>query len=377
MIKYILVITPNYPIEGDPVYPFVKNLCDEFAQSGLSITVLSPQSVTSSLLHHKKLRPVVRKEIVEGSTITIYQPYSITPLHKHLRIFNYFIRYSALRFLRKNKICADVCYCHFWCSAYWVMPYMKKHNIPVFVASGESQISTLLSEKEQYPDFNDYVKGVVCVSGKNRDESVALGYTSIDKCAVIPNAVNAALFYKRNKAECRSYLGFPQDAFIVAFVGWFIERKGPLRVVEAINRIGEVKSIFVGSGEQEPSCDGVLFKGSLPHEQVPLYLGAADCFVLPTLHEGCCNAVIEAMACGLPVISSNLPFNWDVLDGTNSIMIDPTNVDQIAEAIRELRDNQKLCESLAEGAIKKAEILTIEKRADAILNFMSYRIDKQ
>lgn len=377
MIKSILIITPNYPIEGDPVYPFVKNLCDEFAKKGYDINVLAPQSITSAFLHKKKLRPKKRNYVVDGHKVTVYQPYSFTPLHGTLKLYNYMIKQSTLKALRILHLKPDVCYCHFWCSAYWVMPYMKKHNIPVFVASGESQISTLLSEKDNYPNFKDYVKGVVCVSGKNRDESIALGYTSIDKCVVIPNAVNAALFHERNKAECRSRLGFPQDAFIVAFVGWFIERKGPIRVAKAIDQVGGVKCLFIGKGEQDPQCEGILFKGQVSHEEVPLYLGVADCFVLPTLHEGCCNAVIEAMACGLPVISSNLPFNWDVLDKTNSIMIDPTNVEQIAEAIRELRDNQKLCKSLAEGAIIKAENLTIEKRADAILNFMSTRIGKQ
>lgn len=376
-MKSMLIITPGYPIEGDPVYPFVKNLCDEFAKKGLAITVLSPQSVTSALLHHKSLRPIERKEYVEGRTITIYQPYSITPLHKHLRVFNFFIRKSVLRFLKKKKICADVCYCHFWCSAYWVMPYMKRHNIPVFVASGESQIKTLLSVDKDYSDFRESVKGVVCVSSKNRDESIGLGYTTYDKCIVLPNAVNNLLSKKQDKEVCRRQLGIPLDVFVVAFVGWFIERKGPKRVAEAISQVDNVKSIFVGKGDQEPTCDGILFKGSLPHEQVPQYLGAADCFVLPTLHEGCCNAVVEAMACGLPIISSNLAFNWDVLDNSNSIMIDPLNVEKISEAIRTLRDNKPLCESLAEGAIRKAENLTIEKRAMAIIDFIYSRLNNQ
>ena len=376
-MKSMLVITPGYPIKGDPVYPFIKNLSDEFIKSGLSITVISPQSVTSALLHHKRLRPIVRKEHVDGKTVTVYQPYSITPLHKHLRAYNYAIRKSVLRFLRKNKICADVCYCHFWCSAYWVMPYMKKHDIPVFVASGESQIKTLLSVEIDYPDFREFVKGVVCVSSKNREESIGLGYTTRDKCIVLPNAVNKLLFKKQNKEECRRQLGMPIDAFIVAFVGWFIERKGPRRVAEAISRVNNVNSIFVGEGEQEPICNGILFKGPLPHEQIPKYLGTADCFVLPTLHEGCCNAVVEAMACGLPIISSNLSFNWDVLDESNSILIDPLNVEMISEAIRTLQDNKELCESLSEGAIKKAESLTIEKRAMGILNFIRSRLYNQ
>lgn len=374
MINSILVVTPNYPIEGDPVYPFVKNLCDEFVKRNLIVTVLSPQSVTSALLHQKKLRPRVRKEIIGEKEITIYQPYCITPLHKFLKAYNDAIQYSALRFLKKHRIKVDVCYCHFWSSAFFVMPYMKRFRIPVIVASGESQINTLLSPNKKYPDFKQFVNGVVCVSSKNKDESINLEYTTEDKCVVLPNAVNSSVFHKRDREECRRQLGLPQDAFIVAFVGWFIERKGPQRVAAAISQVEGVKSIFIGKGEQEPQCEGILFKGSLPHDKVSFYLGAADVFVLPTLHEGCCNAVVEAMACGLPVISSNLPFNWDVLDNINSIMVDPNNVDEIASAIRELKDNPERRLELADGALKKAESLTIDKRAKAILDFMESKI---
>ena len=370
----ILVVTPNYPIEGDPVYPFVKNLCDEFAKVGHDVTVLAPQSVTSALLHKKKLRPKMRHYMVEGHKVMVYQPYAVTPLHSALKLYNYMLKRSAIRALRHIKTEPDVCYCHFWCSAYWVMPYMKKKGITVIVASGESEIQALLSIDKNYPDFKEYVKGVVCVSSKNRDESVALGYTTVEKCAIYPNAVNAKQFHIYDKKECRKRLGVPIDAFIVAFVGWFIERKGPQRVAAAIEKVGGVNSLFIGKGDQDPQCDGILFKGSVAHEEVPVYLGAADCFVLPTLHEGCCNAVVEAMACGLPVVSSNLPFNWDVLDKSNSIMVDPNDVNEMAEAIRILKENPAKRAELAEGALKKAESLTIDKRAKSILSFMEDRL---
>ena len=95
-----------------------------------------------------------------------------------------------------------------------------------------------------------------------------------------------------------------------------------------------MKSIFIGSGEQTPEIDGILFCGKLPHDQIVHYLNAADVFVLPTLAEGCSNAIIEAMACGLPIISSDLPFNDDILDAENSIRVNSLDVESIAEAIR-------------------------------------------
>ena len=242
------------------------------------------------------------------------------------------------------------------------------------MASGESEISYLFKTSFGLKKLREFVKGVICVSGKNRDESVALGLTTVDKCKVFPNAVNGELFHKRNREKCRNQLGISQDYFIVAFVGWFIERKGPLRVAAALNKVGDVKSFFIGKGDQDPQSEGILYKGALQHKDIPLYLGAADVFVLPTLHEGCCNAVVEAMACGLPVISSNLPFNWDVLDKSNSIMVDPSSIDDIANAIRELKNNIEKRKTLSDGALKKAEALTIDQRSKGIMSFIEKMI---
>jgi hypothetical protein len=103
-----------------------------------------------------------------------------------------------------------------------------------------------------------------------------------------------------------------------------------------------------------------LFKGRLPHALVPEYLSCSDVFVLPTLAEGCSNAIVEAMACGLPIISSNLPFNTDILDESNAILIDPMKVEEIAKAIQVLRLNAKIKEKYIENSIEKVKRLSIE-----------------
>jgi glycosyltransferase involved in cell wall biosynthesis len=210
------------------------------------------------------------------------------------------------------------------------------------------------------------------VSTKNKEESISLGLTTGDRCFVKPNAVNSRLFRKLDKVECRRKLGFPQDAFIISFVGAFIERKGANRVAAAIRQLTDksVHSIFIGQGDVDPICDNILFKGALRHEQIPEYLCASDVFVLPTLKEGCCNAIVEAMSCGLPIISSNLSFNWDVLDDTNAVLIDPMNINAITDAIVKLRDNRQIVQTMSKMSLDKALSLTIDKRGEAILSFI-------
>lgn len=357
-------------------FAFVKQLVDAFAEMGHHCQVIAPFNIS----HYRRFSVSREKYIVGDGSITIYRPGYLSFSNWHIGKFypsSWSHNIAMKKAFRMLEVKPDVIYGHFWSSGYDAFEYAKTNNIPLFVASGESEISKLFSPKADSKEFGNYVRGVICVSGKNREESIRLGLTTADKCGVFPNAVNAKLFYKRDKMECRRKLGLPLDKFIVVFVGWFNERKGALRVSEAINRIGDVKSIFIGKGELEPDCEGILFKGSLPHDQVPFYLSSADCFVLPTLHEGCCNAVVEAMACGLPIISSNLPFNWDVLDETNSIMVEPNNIDEIAAAINRLHLDNTFREKLAEGALNKVKSLTIDQRANAIMDFIESKINQQ
>ena len=356
-------------------FAFVKQLVDAIAQLGNHCFVLAPFNIS----HYRKLSKSKEEYVCGKGVVTVYRPGYLSFSNVHVGRF-YPSRWAYKRALNKAfkmmDVRPDAIYGHFWSSAYSGYEYAKTNSIPLFVATGESEIGKLFTQPKGLNEFCEYISGVICVSSKNRDESIALKLTTAEKCAVFPNAVNAELFKKLDKRQCREKLGMPMDAFIVAFVGWFTERKGSRRVAEAISQIQDepIYSIFIGKGEQTPNCDNILFEGALPHEEVPLYLNAADIFVLPTLHEGCCNAVVEAIACGLPVVSSNLPFNWDVLDETNSIMVDPNNIDEIAKAICELRDNLNKCETLSEGALRKAQRLTINQRAESIMEFLKLRI---
>ena len=189
--------------------------------------------------------------------------------------------------------------------------------------------------------------------------------------AVIPNAVNPSEFYKMPKDEAREKLGIGANERVAVFVGAFCERKGVLRTVEAVEKVPDLKLILIGSGEQKPQSGRIIFSGRAAHNEIAKYLNAADMFVLPTLAEGCCNAVVEAMACGLPIVSSNLPFNDDVLDENNSIRINPKNIDEIADALRLLSENAQLREKLSQGSLGTAAELVIDKRCEKIMNFMN------
>ena len=374
MNRNICFIADDYPEEGRPVFTFVKNVVDELADNGNNCTVIAPFSITRHKRFHKTYETYATSK---GKIVKVYRP-NIFTLSNH-KIFgfkpsSFVFRRAVCKVLGILKEKPDVIYGHFWKNALCAYKFASRNNIPLFVATGESVID-IDNFNGKLDGFAAYVSGVICVSTKNKEESIEKGLTVPEKCRVIPNAINPSVFKKMDKLECRRKLGFDAEKFISITVGAFIRRKGTLRVSSAIDKIADdVFSVFIGNGPDVPNCKNILFCGRIDNKDLPLYLNAADVFVLPTLHEGCCNAIIEAMACGLPVISSNLSFNWDILDNTNSILIDPNDVDEIANAIKLLKDNTLMRDSLSKGALEAASLLTLHNRAKNIEHFINSNI---
>lgn len=375
---HLLVCSPSWPTTKTIDFVFVEQLCRAFADLGHRVTVIAPQSITKCVVRHV---PIVKRRYVyqteKGNTIEIYRPYTISLGNSGFKLPFGTDEQAVKRAFKKIMGRPDICYGHFWGSIFKLYPLAKATGIPLFGASGEEDVSFYVHHSEEYKkEVRDYLSGIVSVSTKNQQECFSLNLVEPEKSIVIPNAIDQTLFYKRDKAICRKELGLNEKDFLVAFVGQFVPRKGTLRLSEALKKLNdsEIKAVFIGSGQEDPDYEGIVHKGTIAHDDVPRWLSAADVFVLPTQNEGCCNAIIEAMACGLPVISSNKSFNWDVLNEQNSIMIDPDNVDEIATAIKTLKADNEQRKNMAEAAQKTAAGLSIQKRAERIIDFIKSRI---
>jgi len=177
-------------------------------------------------------------------------------------------------------------------------------------------------------------------------------------------------FWPRDRAEARRRLGLPPSRPILAFVGHLNERKGPLRVLEAIRGRPEIGAVFLGRGPQRPAGAQVLYAGAVPPEDVPFWLSAADLFVLPTLDEGCSNALLEALACGLPIVTSDRPFNRAVVDESMALLVEPTAPAALSAAIAALVDRPELRAALGKAALAHAAAFRLERRASRILSLL-------
>lgn len=379
----ILISASGYPSEHVPYAAFVQNIAEEMVRQGNRVTVIAPQSLTKSLFRHIPILPKVEVYQIDNSEITIIRPRVITFGDGILAcITNFFNRIGVYK-AAKELPSPDIVYAHFWSSADNILNYVVKQKIPLYVATGEDVIDfdKKLGNK-RLEQIKNYTSGVICVSTKNMNESINHGLTNIAKCGIFPNAVNPNKFYLIDKEEARRQLGCSASDFIVAYCGRFNHRKGSTRTSDAIKYLNDdhIKSFFIGgladNYKIEPDCPGIIYKGKLSHDKIALYLNAADVFVLPSLAEGCPNSVVEAMACGLPIISSELSFNYDILNDTNSLLVDPLSVEEISNAILKLKKDKVLRCKLREGAIKTAKELTIEKRVSKILKFIIDNVSK-
>ena len=147
------------------------------------------------------------------------------------------------------------------------------------------------------------------------------------KITVIPNWVDIELF--------KPMKGVAKEANRIIFVGRLEKQKNVLSLVRAVKTIPNAKLYIFGSGSLENEIrkeiedfSNIHLMGVIPHEKLPYELNKSEIFILPSLYEGHPKALLEAMACGLPVIGSKVEGVSEIIeDGVNGLLCDPTPED--------------------------------------------------
>ena len=370
----ICIIAEGYPTKDDPFLPFVRALFVEITKKGHECNVIAPQSITRAIKHHLRLRPRYWKDVVdENKYIHVYQPYYCSLSNGNSRITQIQFQRAVEKVFCRIHDNIDVLYAHFWHMGIVAAKLAAKK--PIFLACGESKISV----KDRYTEEDiqcllSQLSGVIYVGTKSYHEAVSLGLQRNNNYIIAPNGYNPLEFYNVDKRNSRAKLGFGLDDKIVSFVGAFSKRKGVDRLLEALKKTQtQPKVILIGQGDYYTKYNNIVFKGSVSHEKIVDYLNASDVFVLPTNNEGCCNAIVEALACGLPVISSNQEFNDDILDDSCSLRINPMDIGQISSAIDAIFMDPEMMKKLQNGAVEKAKKLKLEERAKIILSFIEQK----
>jgi len=176
---------------------------------------------------------------------------------------------------------------------------------------------------------------------------------------LIPNGVDTSVFLPNDQRRKNA---------IVTFIGRLIRNKGPQCLIQASPDIlkshPEARIYIVGEGPLKDKLmhqvatqrleDHIHFLSSVS-DILPI-LQSTTIFVRPSLTEGMSLAILEAMACGLPVVASSVEGNVEIIDhGKTGYLVPPTNSKALAEAITFLLSNQKIASEIGENARRKIE----------------------
>lgn len=371
----ILVISDNYPSRKNPTNGiFLYNLVQRLCKMNHEVTVISPFQLVP--------RKVFSKSVNYGDELaTVYRPLYTSLSAKNIGNFNTYWIARKLQVLGIRKTIAkyniqyDVVYSHFVKNALLTLEAIPNIKVPVIAAVGENRNLDLV--KSWYPNsmYNNYfskIDGFVAVSQIVKDKLLSRGAEE-ERIIIAPNGVDPDVYYKKeNKTELRKKYNIPNDKVIITFVGHFIPDKGPHKILEAVEDIDNISIVLIGNGSLVLESDKIVHKGRVERNLVPEYLSLSDIFVLPTMHEGSSNAIVEAMSCGLPIISSDIPeVRVQCKDGKNSILVDPNNVSELEDAIRRLVSDKELRMKMGNESLVEVKKFMLPDRARKITDFIS------
>ena len=221
---------------------------------------------------------------------------------------------------------------------------------------------------------------VVCNSEMVRDEIARMYGVPADKLTVIRNGIDLQRFRPPTETErraARARFGWPDDKAVFLFVGSGFERKGVAGALRAFAQGGlQGKALLVVVGHDKRRsryeqlahtlgiAGAVRFTG--PQQDVLPYYQAADAFVLPTLYDQQSNAVLEAMACGLPAITTTGCGVAELLTAESGHVVDAFDEAALAAAMTDLLRPDH-ARALGAGARRAIEPYSLDRMTDDYL----------
>lgn len=194
---------------------------------------------------------------------------------------------------------------------------------------------------------------VISVDPRMAEVAERLGVAS-ERIQVIPNGVDCELFQPGDRITARRELGLPLDARLLVTVAHLGQRKGHFETIAALKLLPkDVYLVLVGGSgplggdaenlrtlaDRAGVADRLIIAGKQPHQRIPQYYQAADLSVLASWREGCPNAVLESLACGIPVVATDVgSVSYMLKDGVNGFVVPIRDVERLSQAIRAVLD---------------------------------------
>jgi glycosyltransferase involved in cell wall biosynthesis len=284
--------------------------------------------------------------------------------------------------LKREKV--DVCHCQGFLSS--LMGYL------LFSFTGIPYVVTVqrLEADRGFLRRLVYRRAAVCIGSSKAVEDY-FKEIGVTRTRVIPNGIDVEDFGAKtlSRDEVREELGISGE-FTIITVARLEKVKGIKYLISALRLLESrpdkpthgFKLVIIGEGSQREELEALVkesalglkvrFVGQVPNHEISAYLGAADCFALPSLKEGFGIVVLEAMAAGIPVVASAVGGILDIIkDGENGILVAPGKPREIAEAVHKLYMHPDLADKLVSRAFESLDRYDWNNIADQVYKIYS------
>ena len=384
--KSLLVITNHFS-------SFVRDPIEVLKKEFKTISVINPTPYFPKALSKLKFIPHHYKQAALSQDFNYDNVFVYFPRFFHLpieffrkRMGNSSLR-AVLRTIKKNNISFDIIHAHFtYPSGYVAVKLKERFNVPVVVTVHGHDIYKLPFKNKFFENKIKYILGnadkVITVSESNFKIIQKFGFG--DKTKIIPNGFDSDRFKVIRKDDARKELGLLPNKNIVLHVGNLVEVKNQKNLIlsfnELVKRRNDVLLYIVGGGPLEKELkrllkklnlgDKVFLVGPKPHGEIPLWMNAADVFVLPSYSEGNPTVMFEALGCGLPFIGTKVGGIPEIISSEEYgfLLDDPKDYETLAKLIDKALNKKWDKEKILNYAKNFTWRRTVEKLLDAYKN---------
>jgi teichuronic acid biosynthesis glycosyltransferase TuaC len=281
----------------------------------------------------------------------VYSPkYSPLPSHPRMRVRSMFLGLAPTIFRLHRREHFDVINCH-WLhpdgvAAAWIA---RCCNLPLVLTALGSDVNLLLDDERRQPAIVNALRSADAVIAKSSSLRARIAQEGIpaERIDVIRNGVDTTRFTIRDRDAAAGELGLPPGERRLLFVGKLTGIKGVCCLLEAFARVAasddRTTLYLVGEGAERSAYERlahdrglharVRFVGAEHPTRMPLWFGAADVLCLPSVHEGCPNVVLEALASGRPVVASRVGGVSELVPDIAGELVPPGDAAALAAAL--------------------------------------------
>ncbi|PCJ41273.1 MAG: glycosyl transferase family 1 [Alphaproteobacteria bacterium] len=355
----VLTFTSLYPNAVDPRHGiFVKSRMDHFDQiAGASRTVIAPVQYVPLLGLNPRSRFHRYNQVPPSDhqgDIAVYHPRYMTIPGTNIINSAQAMTSAAQKVIRQQDMDFDLVDGHYlYPDGVAAFRLAKAHGKPLVLTARGSDVNFWMEQDEPKKDILaaiNYAAKVICVSHALKDRLIDHGVAE-DKLTVIMNGVDRTQFNADGKISYDHILT----------VGNLVPLKGHLFILQALKTLPGEKLVIIGAGELEGELknlarqlnvsERVSFLPNIPHSELPDWYRAAKCTVLMSSMEGMPNVVLESLACGTPVVATNVGGIPEVITKDNGILLPTRDADALAVALKDALtrnwDREKISQGIA------------------------------